>query len=285
MSTASGDGSFSILLIILIVDKYINYKYYIRMKEYNATQYVELFHLLFLDQLGRKLDKRFYALKGSCNLRLYLKSFRFSEDAELDVVPTFPKEKLQDKIVSILDSIPFRQILQIHGIRIDRWTDPKQTETTQRWKLMLAGPRSDLMLPTKIEFSRRGMDSGTVFEPVDASLVREYHLSPIMMNHYDAHAAYEQKIEALITRTTTQARDIFDLNLLLNTGVDRSISNQNLKIRLHEAQTNAFSIPFDIFKSQVLSYLRPEYREQYDSSSVWESVVLNVVEAIGEAGG
>ncbi|MEE9309228.1 MAG: nucleotidyl transferase AbiEii/AbiGii toxin family protein, partial [Spirochaetia bacterium] len=118
------------------------------MKEYTAIQYVELFHLLFLDQLGRKLDKRFYVLKGGCNLRFYLRSFRYSDDADLDVAQTFPKEKLQDRVVSILDSIPFRQILQIHGIRIDRWTDPEQIETTQRWKVMLAVSRSDLRLPT-----------------------------------------------------------------------------------------------------------------------------------------
>jgi len=65
---------------------------------------------------------------------------------------------------------------------------------------------------------------------------------------------------------------------------DKSVSNHNLKNRLHEAQANAFSITFDVFKAQVLSYLHPEYREQYDSQSVWESIVLNVVEAIGEAG-
>ena len=123
-----------------------------------------------------------------------------------------------------------------------------------------------------------------MFEPVDSKLIKEYQLSPIMLNHYDAHTAYEQKLEALITRSTTQARDIFDLNILLNTGVDKSVSNHNLKNRLHEARANAFSITFDVFKAQVLSYLHPEYREQYDSQSVWESIVLNVVDAIGEAG-
>jgi hypothetical protein len=40
------------------------------MEKYIPRQYVELFHLLFLTQIGRKLDKRFYALKGGCNMRL-----------------------------------------------------------------------------------------------------------------------------------------------------------------------------------------------------------------------
>ncbi|MFQ6618599.1 MAG: hypothetical protein ACE5QV_07925 [Fidelibacterota bacterium] len=44
------------------------------MNTYSARQYVELFHLLFLSQLVRKLDKRFYALKGGGNLRFFFKS-------------------------------------------------------------------------------------------------------------------------------------------------------------------------------------------------------------------
>ena len=39
-------------------------------------EYIERFHLLFLAQLGQKLDKRFYALKGGCNLRFFFKSIR-----------------------------------------------------------------------------------------------------------------------------------------------------------------------------------------------------------------
>lgn len=251
------------------------------MTDYTTIQYVELFHLLFLDQLGRKLDKRFYALKGGCNLRFYFKSIRYSEAIDLDI-QIFPKEKLQDRIVAILTSKPFKQLLQLRGINIYRWSDPKQTEITQRWKLTLAISRTDLILPTKIEFSRRGMTAGTAFEAIDPEIIRNYKLSPILLNHYDAHTAYEQKVEALISRSTTQARDIFDLNLLLNTGVEKSITNKKIINRLREAQSNALSVTFKTFKSQVLSFLYPEYQEQYDSEPVWDDMVLKVVEAIGE---
>ncbi len=249
------------------------------MTKYTTIQYVELFHLLFLDQLGRKLDKRFYALKGGCNLRFYLKSIRYSEDMDMDI-HDIPKDKLRDTVAGILKSKPFTQILQIHGIIIGRWSEPKQTETTQRWKAGLTVSGSDVMLPTKIEFSRRGMKGNAVFEAVDPELIRNYLLSPIMANHYDSHSAYEQKVEALITRKATQARDIFDLNLMLGAGVDRTLSGSKLKSRLHEAVSNTMSVTFDIFKSQVLSYLHPDYRKQYDSESVWDEIVLKVVEAL-----
>ncbi len=255
------------------------------MTKYTTIQYVELFHLLFLDQLGRKLDKRFYALKGGCNLRFFMKSIRYSEDMDIDirtVPPTISKDRLRSTVAGILKSKPFAQILQIHDIVISRWSEPKQTATTQRWKVGLSIHGSNIELPTKIEFSRRGMKGNTEFEAVDPELVRNYRLSPIMVNHYDSCSAYEQKVEALVTRTSTQARDIFDLNLLLNAGLDRKISNSRLRRRLSEAEANVMSVTFDIFKSQVLSYLPPDYQNQYNSASVWDDMVLKVVEALRE---
>lgn len=246
-------------------------------------QYVELFHLLFLDQLGRKLDKRFYALKGGCNLRFFMKSIRYSEDIDIDIrttPPTIAKDNLRRTVAGILQSKPFAQILQIHGIMIGHWSEPKQTETTQRFKVGLSINGSNILLPTKIEFSRRGIKGRTLFESIDPELVRNYRLSPIMASHYDGSSAYEQKVDALVNRVSTQARDIFDLNLLLNAGIDRKISNTRLRSRLREAESNVMSVTFDIFKSQVLSYLSPDHQRQYNSPSVWDDIILKVVEAL-----
>ena len=49
------------------------------MKLYSPREAVELFHLVLIDLLGRKVDKKLYALKGGCNLRFFFKSFRPSE--------------------------------------------------------------------------------------------------------------------------------------------------------------------------------------------------------------
>ncbi len=250
----------------------------------DTLRLVELFHLLFLDVFGRKVDKRFYAVKGGCNLRFFLRSFRYSADMDLDV-QNIARENLEETVSDLLDSTPFRDILRVRGIAIKRWSAPKQTETTQRWKLGLAVPDSDVLRHTKLEFSRKGMKTGAVFEALDPDVIRAHQLTPIMANHYDAHAAYEQKVEALITRTATQARDVFDLNLLLNSGVERRISNRALSARLAEAESNAMSVTFDVFKAQVLSYLHPEHQAQYDSEPVWEDAVLRVVDALSSGGG
>jgi predicted nucleotidyltransferase component of viral defense system len=245
----------------------------------NARQHIELFHLLLLVQLGQKLDKRYYALKGGCNLRFFHKSIRYSEDIDLDL-----QNITTDKITGIMDSIlsakSFTDILRVYGIAIEKWSKPKQTETTQRWKMALAFGNSNVSLPTKVEFSRRGMTLNTRFEAIDPYIIQSFQLSPILVNHYDAHAAYEQKIAALISRKETQARDVFDISQLLNSGVDPVVASRSLKERLPQASENILSITFPVFKSQVLSYLNPDFQKQYNSEDVWNDLVLKIVEIL-----
>lgn len=239
--------------------------------------WVEQFHLLFLDQLGRKLDKRHYALKGGCNLRFYLRSIRYSEDMDLDVETT-PADVLRDRVELILNGKSLAQILQTRGLTIAHYSAPKQTETTQRWKLTLAARGVALPIHTKIEFSRRGLDQPIAFEPVDGLLMRDYQLTPFLASHYPPEVAFRQKINALIHRSQTQARDVFDLAHLLNSGV--SPLGMVMPPQWREAQQNAMSVSFDIFKAQVLAFLAPAYQAQYDTPQVWDDMVLRVVDAL-----
>lgn len=188
------------------------------MNTYTDKQCVELFHLLFLAQLGRKVDKRFYALKGGCNLRFFFKSPRYSQDMDLDA-REIPVHRLQDRVNAILASKPFAQILQVKGITIEHVNDDKQTQTVQRWKLGLVVPRVERPLPTKIEFSQRSVSEEPEFEAIDPAIIAMYELQPMMANHYPKQVAYQQKVRALIDRKELQARDVFDLDLLLGSGV------------------------------------------------------------------
>lgn len=243
----------------------------------HAIASVELFHLLFLEQLGRKLDKRHYTLKGGCNLRFFLRSIRYSEYMDLDVKQT-SVNVLQDRVEQILESASFAGILMTRGMAIARWSAPKQTETTQRWKLSLEAEGVSLPIHTKIEFSRRGGDGTTVFDPIDPRLIQNYRLTPILASHYSAETAFAQKLQALIGRKHVQARDLFDLDHLLRMGVRPPAISPSQK---EHAQQSALSISFDDFKSQVLSFLEPDTRAQFDDPVTWDSLVLRVIEAVG----
>lgn len=244
----------------------------------NNQAAIELFHLLFLRQLEGKLDKKLYALKGGCNLRFFFKSIRYSEDIDFDVA-IISKTTLENKINKILESTDFKRILQNKDIAIIQATPAKQTETTQRWKLLLRIKNSTLAIPTKIEFSRRLMDKGVAYVAVDSDVINQYHLYPILCNHYERDTAFLQKVNALINRTETQARDIFDLKWLLDQGANivlNDFSPQEIQCAIENAQ----GIKYADFKGQVVAYLMEEYKVFYDSPEKWDEMRTQVITAL-----
>lgn len=251
----------------------------VEMDQVTPIRLVEQFHLLFLVQLCRRVDKRAVVVKNGCNLRFFHRSIRYSEDMDLDV-GRIERLVLRDKVREIFASRPFAQILEARGTHIAHVTEPKQTDTTQRWKLGLRAEGATLQFPTKIEFSRRDLDDGVAFGSVDASLARAYQLPPLMASHYDAATAFRQKVEALAGRRETQARDVFDLHYLLATlGAAGAVEQLDPRV-IERAGANAMTVDFGMFKSQVLAFLPPEDQPHYDSSSVWETIVLEVVDAL-----
>jgi hypothetical protein len=245
----------------------------------NAKQTIEWFHLVFLDHLGRKADKQAWAVKGGCNLRFFFRSVRYSEDMDLDVC-RIPVHVLRDTVNGILSSQPFRDILAVRAVETAHVTEAKQTQTTQRWKLGLRAPCSPLPLPTRIEFSRRGMKEGVVFGPVVPELIRAYGLAPILAGHYGAEAACAQKVHALASRSVIQARDLFDLYILLP-HVDAAAGLRWPKgITFRQAEERALSIEFQLFKAQVLSYLAPDVQARFDDRAVWDALVLDTLEQL-----
>ncbi len=249
------------------------------MNTFTSVEAVEVFHLVFLSFLGRKADKRAYALKGGCNLRFFFHSPRYSEDMDLDVagIPVF---KLREIVNALLGSAPFAQALSVHRVRIDHITEHKQSETTQRWKLGLSIPGEEQPIPTKIEFSRRGLQEDSVFERIHPEILDRYRLTPFLCSHYPAGIACRQKIEALATRAVPQARDVFDLWLL---GSAERLCQARAEIDpgiRETAATNLASLSFDHFRGQVLPYLNPDDQRAYASADVWERMQLELMERL-----
>jgi hypothetical protein len=252
------------------------------MSTFNIRQSVELFHLILLDQIGRKLDKAHWALKGGCNFRFFFRSPRYSDDMDLDI-QGIPVDRLRDKVNAILAGKPLKTILEVRGISIEHFREHQQTETTQRWKFGLAVPGSEIPVPTKIELSRRGLEDGYLLEPVSPEIVRFYGLPPLMANHYPAAVAGRQKIGAILSRTATQARDVFDLNLLIDSGAHTAIeAGERPPQGIDRVKENILSVDFGQFKSQVLSYLEPDLQPLYDSEDIWDKMRWRIIEALGE---
>lgn len=148
-----------------------------------VRQCTELFHLVFLRALVAKgEDKGLIALKGGCNLRFFFGSIRYSEDMDLDVV-VIAREPLKKKVDRLLQSPLVTAPLKTHKLSVVEASAPKQTDTTQRWKIGLQREGDALPIRTKVEFSRRNDIDGAVFEAAEREVLRPYGLTPVLANH------------------------------------------------------------------------------------------------------
>ncbi len=246
-------------------------------------QTIEIFHLLFLRAFGARVDKALFALKGGGNLRFFLKSIRYSEDLDLDI-HTMSAGTLRNNVSRLLDAPAFAQALRAQGIEIARISLPKQTATTQRWKLTLRSSESGAEAPTKIEFSRRGLDGGRAVEPVDAEIIRTYRLYPVIVQHYAVHTAFAQKVSALALREQVQSRDVFDLKQLLDAGGAGQPLPATAAANLATAIDKALAVDYDAFAGQVVAYLEPEYQDHYGNQKIWGELQQQVVDGLEALG-
>ena len=255
------------------------------MAKLSSLQLREVFHVEFLRWFGRKVKVGHYAVKGGVNLRFFFKSFRYSEDMDLDA-RAISVVQLKEAVMKILDNGTFKDNLKPFGImRIAApdITRAKQTKTTQRFKVHLFSASGEDLF-TKIEFSRRGFSGNVVIEPIDAAILRAYKLAPLLLPHYDTYAAIAQKFHALATRAAVQARDIFDLYVLTSQYAVGDKRFNNIRgTALSKAYERVFEVGFGQFRDTVVSYLSDEDQAIYSKPKSWEEVQLKVAHFIEEA--
>lgn len=237
---------------------------------YNPLQIREAFHLCFLQEFLRKFDPKLVVLKGGVNLRFFFKSRRYSEDMDLDV-KTASVATVRKNVLQTLTRLAFpMRIYGVTEIVPPSMAAAKQTETTQRFKIHLI-TQDGLELFTKIEFSRRGLKGETQFERVDESLLRNYRLSPVIVQHYAASIAFDQKISALAGRPVEEARDVFDLHHLLSF-LPKDYVPSSAKNLLKKAAERAQEISYEQYRESVVAYLMAEDQNLLGRKEVWEEM-------------
>ena len=240
------------------------------MESPHNAQVIELFHIAFLGVLSKRLAHSRFILKGGANLRYFFDSVRYSEDIDLDLNGVAPWS-LGEKVDKVLDSATLEAILRVPGISIAEKSKPKQTETTRRWKVGLAVPGRDRLVRTKIEFSGRDTEEDRFqIEAVPRRIVAPYALRAPSVQHYLGEAMSEQKVLALAQRSQTQARDVFDLDLLLHR-YPLSAGTFASKV-LDRAAEQALALPYAAFRDQVLPFLEPDVAEDYSDPEAWASM-------------
>lgn len=251
------------------------------MKICSPIQAIEFFHLLFLLHLSKVLNPNFFIVKGGCNLRFFMKSIRYSEGLDLDVLTT-SLTTLKKNVDKVFGAASFNKNLQANGLSVEAFSAPKQTTTTQRWKAMIKIAERTLNVPTKIECSRRESTFSYQYDPIDPDIIHEYRLFPISANHYTVTASIYQKIKALAYRKEVQCRDIFDLYLLgqKKTAQTQEPANPLTHQTCEQAAHNCLLPSFQDFKSQVVAYLMSDYQREYYHAHSWQHIQQCVHENI-----
>jgi len=252
-----------------------------------SVQIREAFHVLLLREIGPPMQLAL-RLKGGVNLRLFFGSVRYSEDMDLDADARL-REQLRGRMRAIMQAPPFRPRLRALGVELDIPARPsKDTETVLRHKLGLVV--GGVRYPTKVEISFRPMAPGLtpVLEAPPSQAVGDY-LEPGQRfeptGHYDHHSAVQQKIVALASRSEVQARDVFDLAMLIDLrpgDLDlrrlRSSLSDELLARAHD---RIFEIGVDMFRDQVADYLAPEIRDatqaRWDDARIDAATLLDTI--------
>ncbi len=257
---------------------------------FSDTQLREAFHLYFLDRLLKLSGPDLYVLKGGVNLRFFFNSPRYSEDMDLDVLAG-SVETLKKNGYKILEDAAFQRSLRFVGIDAIHLNDPakaKHTQTTQRFRCTLLRS-SGQRLPTKVEFSRRAGGSEeeapgeeSVHETLNPLVTQPYRKLAYACRHYTGRAAVVQKVGALDGRAATQARDVFDLNVLIQGGHFAAAAQANALAGapLAGAMDALMSLDWQDYEGQVVAFLDDDSRKSLGNRAAWEAMQLRVLEAL-----
>jgi hypothetical protein len=171
------------------------------------------------------------------------------------------------------------------GIEVTEVSAPKQADTTQRWKAALKLRDRALASHTKVEFSRRDDVHGAKVDPIERGFAAEHRQQPLLLPHYPADVAVQQKVRALVGRSQVQARDLFDLSLLFARVKDSGEALAPVKPLLGDAITRALELSYDDYSGQVVAWLAPLAAESLGTRAAWDAMQLQVVEMLERVAG
>jgi hypothetical protein len=119
---------------------------------------------------------------------------------------------------------------------------------------------------------------GTSFDACEREVTRPYGLAPVLSTHYRTQAAISQKVHALEGRSEPQARDVFDLALLIARPEVTSMTfGDEVRAWAGAAAARAAGISYDEYAAKVLAYLEPDHVAAYEDRAHWDALLEQVV--------
>ncbi len=146
-------------------------------------------------------------------------------------------------------------------------TEPKQTETTLRWKVNGRAPGTARPVTLTVEVSRREWPAQFRTKEIDLSPAFANGAAKGRVQVLDEEALAVCMVLALTDPKRDAPRDLFDLNILLEAELENPaelLASQEagrLEQAMDELWLKVESMGYDRFKAEVAPYLPPETAE------------------------
>lgn len=135
-----------------------------------------------------------------------------------------------------------------------------------------------------VSFRAYHADDEVVAQSPANLLVGAYGLHPFEVRHYALEATVRQKLQALAGRREAQARDVFDLSVLVPGSPSESLLDFLAHTvptgHLEEAHARALTITYDAYRGQVIEFLDESDRAARSTGAAWDDMRLRVAALI-----
>ena len=214
-------------------------------------------------------------LKGGLAMRVLHDHARATKDIDLDADHSLPMHSIQAWMRRALKTAAVGLVTDV------QITEPKQTDTTMRWKVAGRDPISNQVLHLTVEVSHR---RDIAPEEVQVVTACNTAMFPKPIPVYQSPILALNKMTALLSPTRDAPRDVLDLYLLITAHVKPPIKELRTWIAQHDTHVvqqmwdKIESMDETRFRSEVLPSLTPCARSaEYED---WDRVRMTVAEHV-----
>lgn len=224
---------------------------------------------LFADRLEA------FVLKGGMAMRLRHQHARATQDIDLDSDQNMSLSTMQNLVRRAI-----RRALSFGVLENIEITEPKQTDTTARWRIRGFDSKSKQNISLTVEVSRRDKINEEDFQDIDYGLGTIQTERPIRV--YTNQLLAFKKVKALLADNREAPRDVSDLYLLICAHVEPPINqlrewlkDKNEQTVLNQLWNKIDSMDEARFKAEVLPSL-PIGEQSHQLYKNWDHVRLEV---------
>lgn len=234
---------------------------------------------LLVELMGNAMHKEL-VLKGGLAMRAVHGSKRHTKDIDLDADDAHPRARIHGIVVrSIQDALGA-------GLIDDaKVTEPKQTDTTMRWKIGGTVPGSDTPINLTVEVSRRPMlhPDHVIAVPLTDDFAPGAGGATVRV--LDSQAIAVTKVIAMTEPRRVAPRDMYDLFVLIQADVTppiallASLPKERLEEALLELWPKIESFDYRLFREEVLAVMPKDLADAFTEEH-FETMRLTVGERV-----